>query len=319
MKKSTKFVLGGAGVAIALYIARKLFGKAKEEVKEEIKEEIKVLEEAGLNVESVIKSEKEDDLPGDNFIENILYTLLKNTNEDIWDEEVLKVTDYENYHDNCLWGSIRVIQRDEDTVSLLVQIPPYFGNRTKDNNRTLTQYKEDILDYVNNFLSKFNVKGMKWMYRGYYEKYSNRVTKGGHEVLIDTIEIPEEDCAKFSDHGYADGLARLVSHFYANNMENLKKEDSLHAVCMFVEIQLPIAKTPTDIFGMDIVKTIGLLKGLMFDLNIMERGLDVTSDVFPEIIFFPVIDDFDYYYHTEENKNGILVDYWASQLINSKE
>lgn len=315
MKKSTKFVLGGIGLSIALYIGKKLFSKAKEEVKEEIKEETKILEEAGLDVEAMVESDKKDDLPGDNYVENVLYTLLKNTNDDVWDEEVLKVTDYENYHDNCLWGSIRVIQRDEETVSLLIQIPPYFGNRGKDNNKTLTQYKEDILDFVNNYLSKYNVKGMKWMYRGYYERYSNRVTKKGNEVLIDTVEIPEEDCAKFSDHGYADGLARLISHLYMNNMENLKKEKDLHAACMFVEIQLPIAKSSTDIFGMDVVKTIGLLKGLMFDLNIMERGMDINNDVFPEIIFFPVIDDFDYYYHTEENSNGILVDFWASQLI----
>ena len=179
----------------------------------------------------------------------------------------------------------------------------------------MTQYKEDILDCVNVFLSKNNVKGMKWMYRGYYEKYSTEVTDQGNEICFDTIEIPEEDCKKFSDHGYADGLARLVSHFYSNNMENLKKEKDLHSVNMFVEIQLPIARSSSDIFGVDVIKTISLLKSLMFDLNIMERGFDVNNDVFPEIIFFPVINNFDYYYHTEENDNGVITSYWASRLI----
>lgn len=313
MKKSTKIVLGGIGIAVAAYFAKKLFGEAKEEVKEEIKEEIKVLEEAGIKVEETKKEEK-NDLPGDNFVENVLHTLIFRTS-DVWDEEVLKVTDYENFHDNCLWGSIRVIQRDEETVSILVQIPPYLGNRGRNGNKTLTQYKEDILDCVNGFLSKNNVKGMKWMYRGYYEKYSTEVTDQGNEICFDTIEIPEEDCKKFSDHGYADGLARLVSHFYSNNMENLKKEKDLHSVNMFVEIQLPIARSSSDIFGVDVIKTISLLKSLMFDLNIMERGFDVNNDVFPEIIFFPVINNFDYYYHTEENDNGVITSYWASRLI----
>lgn len=294
MKNITKIVLGslfGGAVAGILY---KLYKDSEKEVKEEIKKEGEVLKEVGIDPTATF-----NDLPGNNFVENVLYTLIKKT--DGWEDELLKTIDYEN-HDQTMWGSLRMMQRDEDTVSVFVHIPPYL-----DGFKTLNQYRESINNVVRDYLKKYNIR-YKLRNIGYWENISNELTEGGNYKHT-MQEISENDCLNFSNNdSISDGLGRLVSHYYKNNCENLKKEQDLVNVCMFIEIVLPVAQNQEDRIGMDIVKMIGLLKTLTYDLNIMER-IPEEGDVYPCIVFFPQKDSFDVYYRTIENQNNILVSY----------
>ncbi len=304
MKNVTKFTLWTLIGGVVGGILYKVCKESVKEVKEEIKKEEETLKEAGIDPKASLK---EKDLPGDNFVENVLDTLIKKTD---WDDDTLKTTDYEN-HDQSLWGSIRVMQRDEDTVSVFIQIPPYLNGF-----RTLKQYKEDILEAVRTFTEENGISKYKWRYVGYWERISDELTESGnykHKIE----EISENDCINFSQSGnYSDGIGRLVSYYYKNNCENLKRTEDLISVSMFVEITLPI-KNSNNNFGIDIVKMIKFLKMLNFDLNIMEREEEV-GDVFPSIIFFRDYDSFDVYYHTEENENGILNTYYPEMICTLK-
>lgn len=304
MKNITKFVIGtlvGGAVTGILY---KLYKDSEKEIKEEIKKEGEVLKEVGIKPDAEFK-----DLPGKNFVENVLYTLIKKT--DNWEDELLKTIDYEN-HDQTMWGSLRVMQRNEETISVFVHIPPYL-----DGFKTLNQYREEINSVVGDYLKKYNIRH-KLRNVGYWENISDELTEEGNYKHV-MQEISENDCLNFSNNGtYSDGLGRLVSHYYKNNCENLKKEQDLVNVCMFVEIILPIAQNQEDKIGMDIVKMVGLLKTLTYDLNIMERKPE-EGDVYPCIVFFPLLDSFDTYYHTIENQNGILVSYNSEIICTLKE
>lgn len=296
MNKETKIVLGGAGILGLGYWLWNLYKSSKKEVREEIKKEVETLKEAGINPNINTEEIKKDDKP---FVEKVLRTLMFNMNEDIWNDSVLKTTDYET-HDQTLWGSLRVMQRDDETVSVFIHIPPYFGGKSKSGFKTLKQYKELILETLNSFLSDTGIRGFKWQYKGYYEKISENLTKDGQNKVI-SEEIPEEDCMNFSEHGsYTDGLARLISYYYENNAERLENDKELVGVCAFIELSFPLAKNENDKFGMDIIKMVKLLKTLTFDLNIMERDIYDPGDVFPSIIFFPGKNTFDAYYSTIE-------------------
>lgn len=295
MNKETKIVLGGASILGLGYWLWNLYKSSKKEVREEIKEEIKTLEEAGINPNINTEEIRKDDKP---FVEKVLRTLMFNMNEDIWNEDILKTTDYE-VHDQSLWGSLRVMQRDNDTVSVFIQIPPYDG---KNEFKTLKQYKQLILETLDSFLSDTGIPGrsVKHSYKGYYEKISDELTKDGKHKVV-AVEIPEEDCLNFSEHdSYLDGLARLVSYYYENNAKRLEEDSELVGVGMFVELCFPLAKNSGDKFGMDVIKMVKLLKTLTFDLNIMERDIYDPDDTFPSIIFFPSKGTFDAYYSTIE-------------------
>ena len=70
MKNITKIVFGslfGGAVAGILY---KLYKDSEKEIKEEIKKEGEVLKEVGIDPTATF-----NDLPGNNFVENVLYTL----------------------------------------------------------------------------------------------------------------------------------------------------------------------------------------------------------------------------------------------------
>jgi hypothetical protein len=177
----------------------------------------------------------------------------------------------------------------------------------------LKQYKEDILEILKDYLGNNNVNRYKVKNIGYWLTISDEVTESGEREYI-TEEISENDCLEFSvNESYTDGLGRLVSHYYKNNCENLKKEQDLASVSMFVEINLPLAQDANDKFNMNVVKMVGLLKTLTYDLNIMERG-DCADDVYPSIIFFPELNSFDTYLRTIKNENGILNSYRAETL-----
>lgn len=303
MNKETKIVLGGAGILGFGYLLWNLWKSSKKEIREEIKEEIETLKEAGINPNIDTKEIRKNDKP---FVEKVLRTLMFNMNEDIWNEDILKTTDYE-VHDQSLWGSLRVVQRDKDTVSVLIQIPPYDG---RNEFKTLKQYKQLILETLDSFLNDTGIPGrsVKHSYKGYYEKISDELTEGGNYKVV-AVEIPEKDCLNFSEHdNYIDGLARLVSYYYENSAERLEKDDELIGVSMFVELCFPLAKNEGDKFGMDVIKMVKLLKTLTFDLNIMERDIYDPDDTFPSIIFFQSIGTFDIYYSTIEN-DGTVNDY----------
>lgn len=304
MKNITKFVIGTLVGGTVAGIVYKLFNDSKKEIEEEIEKEGEELKKVGIKPNANFK-----DLPGKNFVENVLYTLLKKT--DNWEDDLLVTTDYEN-HDQTMWGSLRVMQRDEETVSIFVHIPPYL-----DGFSTLNQYREEIYNVMENFSKKHNIR-YKLRNVGYWENISDKLTESGnykHEIQ----EISENDCLNFSNIGNAsDGLGRIVSHYYKNNCENLKKEQDLVGAYMFVEIILPLARNTNDRFGIDIVKMVGLLKTLTYDLNIMERD-PAEGDVYPGIVFFPELNSFDTYYHTIKNQNDILVDYCSEIICTIKE
>ena len=308
MNKETKIVLGGAGILGFGYLLWNLYKSSKKEVREEIKKEIETLKEAGINPNIDTKEIQKDDKP---FVEKILRTLMFNMNENIWNDDILKTTDYE-VHDQSLWGSLRVMQRDDDTVSVFIHIPPYDG---RNGFKTLKQYKQLILGTLDSFLNDTGIpaRSVKHSYRGYYEKISENLTKDGRNKVV-AVEIPEEDCLNFSEHdSYIDGLARLVSYYYENNAERLDNDNELVGVCMFVELCFPLAKNASDKFGMDIIKMVKLLKTLTFDLNIMERDIYDPNDIFPSIIFFQSKGTFDTYYSTIE-VDGIVNNYETCTL-----
>lgn len=306
MNTATKVVMGVGGIGLLALAVSKLWKESKKEVQEEVAKEKEILKTAGLNPEKVY------DLSGkDNFVKNLFLNLLKNTEENIWDE-VLTTTDFE-LHDQSLWGSIRVIKRNEDTVSFLVQIPPY----NKGEFDTLSNYKERIVEGVKSCLDSTHVQ-WKWFYRGFYEHFDDNCrTETGKRKLI-VSEITESDTSSFSDRGYSDGLARLVSYYYENDAKNLKKDPNMLSVGMFIELQFNVKKHDSDMYGIDLLQAVDVLKKLMFDVNIMER-VEEEGDCFPEIVFFPEMNDFTTYYETEESEGGVLCKYSLQTIVESSE
>jgi hypothetical protein len=298
MKKKTKIVAGGIGAIALSVLFSKLLKKSNEEVKKEIREEKELLKSYGLKPEETydLTVEKED------FVETLLNTLLRKTDDSINWDEVLSTRDFE-HHDQTMWGSIRVMRRNEDTVSFLVHIPPY--NRGEYD--TLSSYKEQITEAVRDILDDTHIQ-WKWYYRGFYEKFDDEVkTESGKRKLV-VEEITEGDSASFSDRGYADGLARLVSYFYENDGRNIEKDPNIVSVDMFVELQFNIKKHDKDMYGIDILQSIDILREIMFEVNIMDRGNE-GEDVYPSIIFFPEINNFTSYYETIESSEGVLSKY----------
>ena len=318
MEKQTKVCLGiGALVGVGVFVYS-LFKSSKKEVEEEIKKEDEVLKKAGIDPEKTI-SKKGDFFTKkiDNFVEDTLYTLIQNMDKDNWDDDVLKTIDYE-IHDQTMWGSLRVMQRDEDTVSVFIQIPPYLRTRSGSEYKTLKQYKEDILGAVRGFLNNnTEIKDFKWSYKGYYDKVSEtEIGEDGDNKVI-SVEIPEEEALEFSNFdNYSDGLSRMMSYYYESNAERLKAEEHLLSVNMFIELNFPVVKYPGDKAGMDKISLISLLKMLTYELNIMERSYE-AGDVFPEIVFFPGKNSFDTYFHVTEGNAGNVNGYKESILAYS--
>lgn len=308
MNKSTKILMGVGGIGLLALAVSKLWKDAKVEVQEEIAKEKEVLKSHGLDPEKVVKDPTGQE---ENFVKSLFLTLLRNTEENIWDD-VLTTSDFER-HDQSMWGQIRVIKRCEDTVSFLVHIPPYMKGEFD----TLSNYKERIVEGVKSCLDSTHAQ-WKWFYRGFYERFNDDVkTESGKRKLI-VEEITESDTSSFSDRSYSDGLARLVSYYYDNNAKNLEKDPDILSVDMFIELQFNVKKHDGDMYGINLLQAIDVIKKLMFDVNIMERA-EEEGDYFPEIIFFPEMNDFTTYYETEESESGVLSKYTLQTIVESSE
>ncbi len=307
-KKKEKMAVEGLGILALILLFLKFWKSSKKKVQEEIRQEKEVLKSYGLKTEETydltVSKEK--------FVETLLSTLLRKTDDSVNWDEVLSTRDFE-HHDQMMWGGVRVLRRNEDTISFMVHIPPY--NRGEYD--TLGNYKERIIEAVKDILDDTHVQ-WKWYYRGLYEKFNDnvRTSSGKRKLLIE--EISESDTESFSDRGYSDGLARLVSYYYENNARNLRKDPDLLSVGMFVELQFNIKKHDKDVYGIDIFQCVSLLRELMFEVNIMERGNE-GEDVFPAIVFFPYINDFTSYYETIESSEGVLSRYEIRDFVEGNE
>ena len=308
MKNWQKLGLSAMATVGAIWLGKNfLWDPAKKEVEEEIKEEQKVVKDAGLKPEKVTESPSEKK----SFVENLLHTLIYKADKNVWEDELFRTYEYESFSLEKLWGSIRILQKQDqnkkDLLSIMIQVPPYHGP----NKRTISDYRRSISETVENFLQGTDVRGLRVGARGYFE-YFDEDEDGGYYY---TEEITQEDCEEFSDRGYFDGLSRLVTHFFENGPTGFDNEENLISVSAFIEIQLPIAKNKFDTGGMDIIKTVALLKELVFNLNIMNKGCSMNiSECYPPIIFHPDLDSLDTFYHVELSENNVITGYYPAEL-----